>query len=97
MANVFKFFGFFLLALFLSSILFIPSIQARPFSVLRGTSCFGEIYEFSDNFCLGAMKQSGPSSGGKGHRSIDVQSLGGKKDSGPSPGQGHSFITGDHQ
>ncbi|PIA62125.1 hypothetical protein AQUCO_00200255v1 [Aquilegia coerulea] len=94
MARTLKSLVSFLLVLVLISMLFLQSIQAaRPQSV----------GEDACKFCpnkylnLGAMKKSGPSPGGKGHRLYVIDGLGGMKKSGPSPGEGHSFITGDHQ
>lgn len=41
---------------------------------------------------LGGIKDSGPSSGGPGHKFTDSETLGGIKDSGPSSGGvGHKF------
>ncbi|OVA03723.1 hypothetical protein BVC80_1431g39 [Macleaya cordata] len=93
----------FLLLLFITSILFISSTQARPLNVLEaGINCpDGKVvYKyFANHLALGAIKESGPSPGGKGHRftgTTTTDALGVKKNSGPSPGEGHSYINGEH-
>lgn len=67
------------------------SAQARPFNPLTmkqgNIDC--EVVGFVEDLSVEALKTSGPSPPGKGHKRMEVYALGGIKDSGPSPGQGH--------
>ncbi|ESW27877.1 hypothetical protein PHAVU_003G239800 [Phaseolus vulgaris] len=66
-------------------------LEARPLSI-SGTGEGVEVVDFFDWLSLGAIKESGPSPGGKGHRFTNSNTLGGIKDSGPSSGgEGHKF------
>ncbi|KAI4315013.1 hypothetical protein L6164_027865 [Bauhinia variegata] len=71
--------------------------EARPLSITaaRNSAAEGAVDFFDWLSSLGAMKESGPSSGGKGHKFTNSETLGGIKDSGPSGGGiGHSVVTG---
>ncbi|TYI60524.1 hypothetical protein E1A91_D10G110700v1 [Gossypium mustelinum] len=46
---------------------------------------------FDIGLYLGAIKGSGPSAPGEGHRFVNGRTLGGIKTSGPSPGVGHKL------
>ncbi|KAI4315011.1 hypothetical protein L6164_027863 [Bauhinia variegata] len=74
------------------------AFEARPLSITeaRNTATEGAV-DFFDWLSLGAVKQSGPSQGGEGHKFTNSEILGGIKDSGPSGGGiGHSVVTGTH-
>ncbi|CAA7040752.1 unnamed protein product [Microthlaspi erraticum] len=78
----------------LSSILFfmlvgsVLVVEARPLGLSKAEEKV--VAEFFDGLSLGAIKQSGPSSGGEGHQFVESETLGYGKQSGPSPsGPGH--------
>lgn len=76
-----------LLVLFLlvnSSVLMV--LEARPMSIIGTKEVDVDVFDW---LSLGAIKQSGPSGPGVGHKFSNAETLGGIKDSGPSPGQGH--------
>ncbi|MCL7047094.1 hypothetical protein MKW94_016855 [Papaver nudicaule] len=84
----------FFLILFVSSIVFVSCIQARPLSVSDGGTV---VYEFDNNLALGAIKTSGPSPRGIGHLSVGrvTKVIAGGNKSGPSRGGvGHSYVNG---
>ncbi|CAK8562482.1 unnamed protein product [Lathyrus sativus] len=83
-------------------------LEARPFSIIDRKNSdtrdevvdffgwlshsVGEIKQAVPVETLGGIKDSGPSSGGVGHKFTNVNTLGGIKDSGPSSGGvGHKF------
>lgn len=53
---------------------------------VKGVDSFEVVFK---ELSLEAVKNSGPSPGGGGHRFEKVDTLGGVKKSGPSPGEGH--------
>lgn len=68
-------------------------VEARPLSIIEtgNSAAKGDIDLFGWLY-LGAIKQSGPSPGGEGHKFTNTETLGGIKDSGPSGGGvGHKF------
>ncbi|XP_058735369.1 uncharacterized protein LOC131607369 [Vicia villosa] len=83
-------------------------LEARPLSIIDTKNSYarnevmdifgwlshsiGEIKQGVPVETLGGIKDSGPSSGGVGHKFTNVDTLGGIKDSGPSSGgTGHKF------
>ncbi|KAI3858451.1 hypothetical protein MKW98_021816 [Papaver atlanticum] len=84
----------FYLFLFVSSIMFVSSIQARSLSILEGgINCNSGNVVYANNLALAAVK-SGPSPRGIGHLSVVTDVIGGKK-SGPSRrGVGHFYVNG---
>lgn len=64
--------------------------EARPLNAMASAAIAEDFFE---GLSLGAIKQSGPSPGGDGHKFVNFDTLGGIKESGPSPGDGHSHIT----
>ncbi|CAH8263211.1 unnamed protein product [Arabidopsis lyrata] len=64
-------------------------VEARPLGLTKAEEEL--VAKFFDGLSLGAIKESGPSSGGEGHRFVDrSETLGYGKHSGPSPsGPGH--------
>lgn len=79
----------------LSSILFfmlvgsVLVVEARPLGLTKAEEKL--VAKFFDGLSLGAIKESGPSSGGEGHKVVDrSETLVYVKQSGPSPsGPGH--------
>ena len=79
----------------LSSILFLMLVgsvlvvEARPLGLTKAEEKL--VAKFFDGLSLGAIKESGPSSGGEGHKVVDrSETLVYVKQSGPSPsGPGH--------
>lgn len=67
--------------------------EARPLNVM-GSAAIAE--DFFEGLSLGAIKESGPSAGGDGHKFVNSDTLGGIKNSGPAPGDGHSHVTFSH-
>ncbi|KAK9286595.1 hypothetical protein L1049_014995 [Liquidambar formosana] len=81
---------FILLALLLLVSPFLGSMlsatEARPLEHSSlGYSNNRETKNFFDGLFIGAVKESGPSPGGGGHRVKNLQTFGGIKDSGPGP------------
>lgn len=64
-------------------------VEARPLGLTKAEEKI--VAKFFDGLSLGAIKDSGPSSGGEGHHFVDrSETLGYGKHSGPSPsGPGH--------
>ncbi|KAF7828678.1 PAMP-induced secreted peptide 2-like [Senna tora] len=81
------------LFLLLVNTAFVVVLEARPLSIIKEVSSgTRDEVDFFDWLSLGAIKQSGPSGGGEGHKFTNTETLGGIKDSGPSPsGPGHKF------
>ncbi|KAL1212215.1 PAMP-induced secreted peptide 2 [Cardamine amara subsp. amara] len=83
---------------FLSSVLFfmlvssVLVVEARPLGLTKDEEKL--VAKFFDGLSLGAIKDSGPSSGGEGHHFVDrTDTLGYGKHSGPSSGgEGHQFV-----
>lgn len=84
--------GFILLAALLGNGGFVVT-EARPLNVMGSATIAGDFFE---GLSLGAIKQSGPSPGGDGHKFVNFDTFGGIKDSGPTPGDGHSHVTSSH-
>lgn len=64
-------------------------VESRPMGLTKAEEKL--VAKFFDGLSLGAIKESGPSSGGEGHQFVDrSETLGYGKHSGPSPsGPGH--------
>uniref|UniRef100_A0A0A0KIE2 Uncharacterized protein n=1 Tax=Cucumis sativus TaxID=3659 RepID=A0A0A0KIE2_CUCSA len=92
------FIGFILVAALLGNGGLVTVTDARPLTLMRlGSGSAATIAEdFFEGLSLGAIKQSGPSAGGDGHKFVNYDTLGGIKDSGPAPGDGHRHITSSH-
>ncbi|CAL5197751.1 unnamed protein product [Lathyrus oleraceus] len=97
---------FFVFFMLLNSVFLI--LEARPLSIIDTKNSdtrdevvdffswlshsIGEIKQGVAVETLGGIKDSGPSSGGVGHKFTNIDTLGGIKDSGPSSGGvGHKF------
>lgn len=98
MTSITKTRAFAVLVLLVSTALM--GLEARPLSIIEtGNSASGgavQVVGFVDWLGLGAIKDSGPSPGGKGHEFTNSNTLGGIKDSGPSSGgEGHKFTNSD--
>ncbi|TYK12857.1 hypothetical protein E5676_scaffold255G004490 [Cucumis melo var. makuwa] len=70
--------------------------EARPLGLMGSGSAAAIAEDFFEGLSLGAIKQSGPSAGGDGHKFVNYDTFGGMKDSGPTPGDGHSHVTSSH-
>lgn len=55
--------------------------EARPLNVMDSTSVAGDFFQ---GLSLGAIKESGPSPGGDGHKFVNFDTFGGIKDFGPT-------------